>query len=76
MTAAQLFQAAVAAVPSIPDDLARGEFGPLLGWLREHVHALGSSVTAAEMLQRATGKPLDAGVFKAHLRRRYVDRAG
>jgi carboxypeptidase Taq len=76
MTAAQLFQAAVAAVPSIPDDLARGDFGPLLGWLREHVHALGSSVTAAEMLQRATGKPLDAAVFKAHLRRRYVDRAG
>jgi len=75
MTAAQLFQAAVEAVPSIPDDLAKGDFGPLLGWLRDHVHALGSSVTAAEMLERATGKPLDAGVFKAHLRRRYVDRA-
>jgi len=38
--------------------------------------ALGSSVTAAEMLERATGKPLDAGVFKAHLRRRYVEGVG
>lgn len=74
MTAAQLFQAAVAAVPSIPDDLTRGRFGPLMGWLRGHVHGLGSSVDAQALLTQATGRPLDAGVFKAHLRRRYVDR--
>jgi carboxypeptidase Taq len=76
MTAAQLFQAAVAAVPSIPDDLARGDFAPLLGWLRANVHGLGQSVTAREMLERATGRPLDAAVFKDHLRRRYVLREG
>ena len=76
MTAAQLFRAAVAAVPSIPDDLARGDFGPLMGWLRGHVHGLGSSLDAEALLTRATGRPLDAGVFKAHLRRRYVDREG
>ncbi|MQX34964.1 carboxypeptidase M32 [Roseospira navarrensis] len=76
MTAAQLFAAAVAAVPSIPDDLARGDFAPLLGWLRTQVHGLGQSVTAREMLERATGRPLDAAVFTAHLRRRYVERVG
>ncbi|KAA5604980.1 carboxypeptidase M32 [Roseospira marina] len=76
MTAAQLFQAAVTAVPDVPEALARGDFAPLLGWLRTHVHGLGQSVTAREMLTRATGRPLDAAVFKAHLRRRYVDRAG
>ncbi|MBB4286503.1 carboxypeptidase M32 [Roseospira goensis] len=76
MTAAQLFRAAVAAVPSIPDDLARGDMGGLLGWLRTHVHGLGRSVSAREMLVRATGAPLDAAVFKAHLRQRYIERAG
>lgn len=76
MTAAQVFQAAVAAHPTIPDDLARGDFGTLLGWLRVHVHGLGRSMTAREMLTQATGRPLDATVFRDHLRRRYVDRVG
>jgi len=76
MTAAQLFAAAVAAAPSIPEDLGRGDFAPLLGWLRTNIHGLGRSVTAREMLVRATGQPLNAAVFKAHLRRRYVQREG
>ena len=57
MTAAQLFQAARQAVPEIPAALARGDFRPLLGWLRTHVHGLGSRLTARELLTRATGRP-------------------
>jgi len=76
MTAAQLFQAAVRAQPTIPDDLGRGDFGPLLGWLRTHVHGLGAGVSAGDLVVQATGEPLNAEVFKAHLRRRYVDRVG
>ncbi len=76
MTAAQLFQAALAARPSIPEDLTRGDFSALLGWLRDTVHGLGSSLSARELLIRATGEPLNADIFKAHLRRRYVEREG
>jgi len=76
MTAAQLFQAAVAARPAIPDDLSTGNFGPLLGWLREHVHGKGCLLTAPDLLTEATGRPLDPDVFLTHLRHRYVDRAG
>jgi carboxypeptidase Taq len=73
MTAAQLFAAAVAAVPEIPQAIARGDFAPLLGWLREHVHAAGSRLEAGELVRQATGKPLDPEVFKGHLRARYLD---
>ena len=64
--------AAVKAEPGIPDALARGDFAPLMGWLRPNVHALGSSLPTPELVARATGRPLDAGVFKRHLESRYL----
>jgi len=72
MTAAQLFQAARKAVPEIPVALERGDFRPLLGWLRTHVHRLGSKLTARELLTQATGRPLDPRAFEAHLTERYL----
>jgi carboxypeptidase Taq len=72
MSAAQLFAAAVAAEPSIPSGLSRGDFGPLRAWLGTHVHARASLVSARELLIDATGRPLDAQIFRAHLERRYL----
>jgi carboxypeptidase Taq len=73
MTAAQLFDAAKRADGAIVPAIGRGDFAPLMAWLRKNVHSQGSLVTARELLIRATGKPLDAGVFKAHLKARYLD---
>ncbi|WP_454915705.1 carboxypeptidase M32 [Xanthobacter sediminis] len=71
MTAAQLFDAACRADGDILPGIARGDFTPLLAWLRANVHAQGSLLETDGLLTRATGRPLDAGVFKAHLERRY-----
>lgn len=73
MSAAQLFAAAKQADPAIETGIARGDFAPLLAWLRTHVHGKGSSLSTRDLLVAATGKPLDAGVFKAHLQKRYLD---
>ena len=73
MTAAQLFAAARARLPGLLDDLARGDFSRLLGWLREHVHAKGSRFSAAEILVQATGSPLTVDAFKRHLEARYLE---
>ena len=72
MTAAQLFAAAEEALPDLRGDLARGDFATLLGWLRTYVHGKASVASAKDILIQATGKPLDAAVFKAHLERRYL----
>lgn len=72
MTAAQLYAAAVLHNPDIPRSIAGGDFAPLLAWLRPNVHEKASSLSTRELLVQATGKPLDAGVFKAHLTRRYL----
>lgn len=71
MTAAQVFDAANRAEPDILPAIGRGDFAPLVGWLRTNIHGQGSRWETDELLTRATGRPLDAAVFKAHLRRRY-----
>jgi len=72
MTAAQLFDAACRALPDIPGALGRGDFGALRAWLKDHVHALGSSLPTPALVASASGRPLDAGVFKRHLESRYL----
>lgn len=72
LTAAQLFAAAVAADPQIPAGLERGDFAPLLAWLRPNIHARASSLSTRDLLIAATGKPLSTEAFKAHLQRRYA----
>lgn len=75
MTAAQFFAAATTAVPGIPDAIERGDFAPLIGWLRTHVHGRGSSLSSPQIIQAATGKLLDAGIFRRHLQQRYLGAA-
>ncbi|MCS0504528.1 carboxypeptidase M32 [Ancylobacter mangrovi] len=72
MTAAQLFDAACRAEPDALPGIARGDFAPLVGWLRTNIYEQGSRYETDELLTRATGRPLDASVFKAHLARRYL----
>lgn len=72
MMAAQLFASATERQPDILPGIARGDFTPLVGWLRANVHAHGSRYSADELLSRATGAPLSAAAFKAHLQRRYL----
>jgi len=73
MTAAQIFDAACKAETAILPGIGKGDFSPLVGWLRANIHGKGSLLPTDELLTEATGRPLDASVFKAHLRRRYID---
>ena len=72
MAAAQLYATAVEEVPEIPAAIGRGDFAPLMAWLRDEIHAKGSLMSAEDLLTEATGKPLDPAVFKAHLKARYL----
>jgi carboxypeptidase Taq len=72
MTAAQLFDAARRGKPEIPEAIGKGDFAPLLAWLRDNVHGHGSRLSSRDLLTRATGRPLDPAVFKRHLETRYL----
>ena len=73
LAAAQLFAAALAARPDIPEAIAKGDFTPLLDWLRDAVHRKASMpATTDDLLREATGAPLGTAAFKAHLESRYL----
>ena len=72
MLAAQLFDAAKRADPTILPGIAGGDFAPLFAWLRAHVHGKGSLLSAAELVMQATGRPLDARIYERHLETRYL----
>jgi len=72
MMAAQIFQAAKNADSSIIPGIQNGDFRPLMEWLRQNIHSKGSLHSTKEILIQATGKPLDAEIFKNHLENRYL----
>jgi len=72
LIAAQLFAAARIELPAITEQIGRGEFAPLLGWLRAKVHGKASLLATDELVETATGAPLGTTAFERHLRQRYL----
>jgi carboxypeptidase Taq len=72
MAAAQLMAAARKALPALDDSLAKGNLSPLTAWLTTHVHQHGARLGFNELLQAATGSPLNPAAFEAHLTARYL----
>jgi carboxypeptidase Taq len=70
--AAQLHEAMSAAEPGLPAAIAKGDFGPLLAWLRANVHQQGARYETPELVARAPGRPLELRPFLDHLEARYL----
>jgi carboxypeptidase Taq len=66
-----LYDAAVAAHPSIPDEVGQGEFGTLRGWLTEQVYRHGRKFEPNELVQSATGAPLQSSSYLRYLREKF-----
>lgn len=75
LSAAQIFQAANKAEPSIPEQLQAGSVEALMGWLRTNIHGKASVASTQEILEAATGSGLSTAAYKAHVQRRYVEGA-
>jgi carboxypeptidase Taq len=76
--AASLYRAACDALggkPAVEESMRVGDFTGLLGWLRDNVHSLGSTMSARDIVGRATGMPasgpIDHTDYIAHLHDRY-----
>ncbi len=72
MIAAQLWQAALAALPGLEEDFTRGRFGRLLGWLRETIHRHGRRFSTMELVREVTGGELSPAPLLRHLEERYA----
>jgi carboxypeptidase Taq len=71
MIAAQLWYRVLTLRPELESDFARGDFGWLLRWLRENVHAHGRRYGTLDLVKRATGEPLSPKYLIRYLEERY-----
>jgi carboxypeptidase Taq len=68
---ARFFEQATQAHPEISEMIGRGEFGTLLGWLRENVYRHGRRYDPDELVERATGRPLDTTPYLRYLKDKF-----
>jgi carboxypeptidase Taq len=67
----QYYEAALQAHPEIPEQLARGEFDTLHGWMQENIYRHGRKFTSQELTQRVTGSPIRTEPYFNYLRNKY-----
>lgn len=72
MMAAQQWAAVERAVPDAPAQIARGDFTAINGWRKENIWSKASMLSTPEIMRQATGEPLNAKYFEAHLTNRYL----
>ena len=73
---ALFYSRALQAHPEIEDEMRRGEFGTLHGWLRENVYRHGKKFTAAELVERVTGGPLTIEPYVSYLQTKFGELYG
>jgi carboxypeptidase Taq len=69
--AAQFFEQAQRELGDLAAEFRRGEFLPLLKWLRQQIHSQGRRYPAAVLVERVTGLPLSHDALLRHLRGKF-----
>lgn len=72
MYAAQLFQTANKAIPTLQDDISRGDLNALFQWLNQNIWQHGSRFSTDQLMTHATGETLNTDHFRKHLESRYL----
>ena len=71
--AGQLNEALRAERPSLDQEIAAGQFGGVMEWLRDNVHGVGARLPVQDLLKQATGKPLTAAAYIRYLEAKYLE---
>jgi carboxypeptidase Taq len=71
LNAAQLMRQAQRDCATLAAELARGEYGKLLGWLRERIHRHGQRYHSQELMRLATGEETNSAAHLDALRIKY-----
>jgi carboxypeptidase Taq len=69
--ASLLWDTYTSAAPDAAEQISRGDFAPLLGWLRENVHRHGYIELGEDLVRRVTGSGLDHAPFMRYLWEKY-----
>jgi carboxypeptidase Taq len=72
MYAAQWFHTIRQAVPDLDRNIANGDFSGVFDWLNRNIWSQASRWTTPELVERASGEPLNPAYFRRHLETRYL----
>jgi carboxypeptidase Taq len=71
--AGQLNEAMRAALPKLDEEIAAGQFGGVMDWLRDNVHGVGARLPVQDLIKQATDKPLSAAAYLRYLEAKYLE---
>ncbi len=69
----QLWEKIQQDIPNLEEQIERGEFSALLGWLREKIHRHGSKYEPQELVEKVTGSKIDPQPYIRYLNTKYRD---
>jgi len=72
MMAAQQWAAVERSIPDAAAQIAKGDFSAINAWRKENIWSKASMLSTPEIMQQATGEPLNAKYFEEHLKARYL----
>ncbi|MCK4355876.1 carboxypeptidase M32, partial [Candidatus Bipolaricaulota bacterium] len=67
----QIFACVQKEIPDLDTHFARGDFAPLLTWLRERVHRFGMIYEPKDLVKRITGEDPDVSYFVRYIEEKY-----
>jgi carboxypeptidase Taq len=67
------YNQAVSDLPDIPAQIERGNFAPLLNWMRTRIHLVGATYTPSELVERVTGGPVCSEPYLSYIRDKYSE---
>ena len=67
LISAQWAQAIRKDIRDLDDQIRKGKFDDLLGWLREKIHVHGKRYEPQALVQKVTGSKIDAGPYMSYL---------
>jgi carboxypeptidase Taq len=71
LVSVQLWERLNIDIPDLTEQIRRGEFAALHGWLGEKVHRHGSKLEPQELVERVTGSGIDPAPYVRYLRTKY-----
>jgi carboxypeptidase Taq len=69
--AAQFFYQAKKDIPGLENEIEKGNFKPLLDWLREKIHRHGRTLKADELCKKITGEELNFNNFMTYSKNKF-----
>jgi len=73
LISAQLWEKVNKDIPDLADQIRRGEFDDLTGWMCEKIHRHGSKFEPQELVERVTGSKIDSAPYMRYLTAKYTD---